>query len=427
MKRFVIPFVVLFSYVSHAQNSVLDTLRLKRNDAEILLLQNNLGLLAEKLNIDIAQAQIIQAKVWPNPTLSVNEFNLWSNATSEQLPVLWGNYGRNQEFGASIEQLLYTAGKRKKMIAIEKVGAAMAEEYYKNVLRNLKTEFRNNLSLLQFNQSKKAIYQNQLEAVSNLIRAYSKQMQLGTISQAEFIRLKATELSFLNEISTIEIDQNALQNEMRKLLQLPAYTYIEIVGNGLVPDLESIKKFDLQKSVEQLVQNRPDVQLASLNTQYHSKKLDYEKALRTPDVTVEASYDRGGNIMNNFVGFGFSIDLPFFDRNKGNISAAKWAVDQSKLNNEAQINSAKSEIIMAYQNFEIVKKRYENVDENYEENLDQILASYYTNFQKRNISLLIYLDFVEAYLNNKTILLETKKELNDRLEMLKNVSGQELN
>ncbi len=149
MKKRILPFIFLLSVWATAQNVVNDTIIFSRKNAETLFLQNNLSLIAERLNIDIAQAQIIQAKVWPNPTFSLNEINLWRNTGAEELPAIWGNYGRYQEFGASLEQLVYTAGKRKKMIAIEQVGSDMAVEYYKNFLRNLKMEFRNNLSAIQ--------------------------------------------------------------------------------------------------------------------------------------------------------------------------------------------------------------------------------------------------------------------------------------
>lgn len=201
-----------------AQNVVNDTIVLSRKSAETLFLQNNLSLIAEKLNIDIAQAQIIQAKVWPNPTFSISEFNLWHNTGSEELPAIWGNYGRFQEFGASLEQLVYTAGKRKKMVAIEKVGSDMAAEYYKNFLRNLKMEFRNNLSAMQYNQAKNVVYQKQLQSFQNLVKAYEIQVKQGNISQGDYIRLKASELEFLNEINAIAIENNALQKRNEKAI-----------------------------------------------------------------------------------------------------------------------------------------------------------------------------------------------------------------
>src|SRR5215831_7213875 len=46
-----------------------DTLQLTLPEAEQRFLQKNLVLLAQKYNLDIAKAQVIQAKLYPNPNL----------------------------------------------------------------------------------------------------------------------------------------------------------------------------------------------------------------------------------------------------------------------------------------------------------------------------------------------------------------------
>ena len=46
---------------------------------------------------------------------------------------------------------------------------------------------------------------------------------------------------------------------------------------------------------------------------------------------------------------------------------------------------------------------------------------------QKNTSMLEYLDFVDAYLDNKTILLNSKKDLNNNLEELRYIAGEEIN
>src|SRR5258708_19671931 len=53
------------------QNFKKDTLRLTLPQAEKAFLDSNLLLLAQKYNIDAQKALIIQAKLWPNPNLSL--------------------------------------------------------------------------------------------------------------------------------------------------------------------------------------------------------------------------------------------------------------------------------------------------------------------------------------------------------------------
>ena len=109
----------LFSLSAKAQ----DTLKLSREQAEAIFLKENLLLLAEKLNISQAEAIVMQARLWPNPTLAISEVNLW--ATDRQTggqqvsPPFVGNFGKNQQIGFELEQLVQTAGKRKKLMALE--------------------------------------------------------------------------------------------------------------------------------------------------------------------------------------------------------------------------------------------------------------------------------------------------------------------
>ncbi|MDM1514654.1 TolC family protein, partial [Myroides odoratimimus] len=156
------------------------------------------------------------------------------------------------------------------------------------------------------------------------------------------------------------------------------------------------------------------------------KRLEIEKAQRVPDITLGVDYDRGGNIMRDFVGFGISFDLPIFDRNKGGIKEAKIDIELAKLDTQSKLNEIANDIVEAFRNYYHAEQLYKDIDSEYEQQLDQLLEAYLKNFQKRNVSLIEYLDFVEAYIENKTILLETRKDLNDHFEKLQYAVGKDL-
>lgn len=428
MKLIFLTLFLIVSLKSMAQiGTISDTIVLSRNQAEALFLDKNISLISEKLNIDIADAQVIQAKLWPNPTLTVGEINLWNNATAQQLPPLWGNFGTTSQVNAELEQLIQTAGKRKKLIAMEKVSAEIAKEYFKTFLRNLKIEFRENLTDLQYNQAQEEVYQKQLSSMQTLLKAYKNQVAQGNVGKGEYVRLKATELQFLKEINDLQKENNSLQKELKILMKLPPTSFIKLTDEGFVPANKNIEEINLANLMDSAIENRPDMKVLKLGNEYNDNKYKYERAMRTPDVTVGVSYDRGASLMNDFVGVGFSLDLPFFNRNQGNIKAAKIAIDQGKLLTDEKTLSVQSEVLQAYQDFVITKKLYESADASFEGDLDKLLESYRKNFMQRNTSMLEYLDFVDAYLDNKSILLNSKKDLNKNLEELRYITGQEIN
>ena len=69
--------IVLLCFIvgntAYAQKNKLDadTVRMNLDSAESIFLRNNYLLLAQKYNIDVNQALEIQAKLYPNPNISV--------------------------------------------------------------------------------------------------------------------------------------------------------------------------------------------------------------------------------------------------------------------------------------------------------------------------------------------------------------------
>lgn len=421
MKKILLIFVL--SLNGFAQNMVLDSIYLSRTEAEALFLEKNLTLLANRLNIDEAEAQIIQAKLWPNPTLTIDEVNLWSNSSAEQMSYITNNWGQHSQISVALEQLILTAGKRKKMIAFEQVNLEMAHRYLEDFLRNVKVEFRNTLTELQYIQKKQKIYKDLLTTIQNLLQGYKRQFEQKNISKSEYFRLKAYELEILQSVNDIQLDKNKIQKELKILLGIPASSVVVITEEGFLPNMQQLENLHELQLIQKAVENRPDLKVSELETDYFSKKHIYEKSLRTPDVNLIVNYDRGGNIMQDFFGVGIGIDLPFFNRNQGNIKIAQLETDRSKLLYEQKNIEVQSEVVMVFHNLKNTLELYKNIDEDYEEQLDLLMANYHANFSKRNLSMLEYLDFVEAYIDSKETLLNTVRTLNENYEELQFAVG----
>jgi cobalt-zinc-cadmium efflux system outer membrane protein len=416
----VLPLLLLFfSLPLSAQ----DTLKLSRKACEAIFLEANLLLLAEKLEVPKTEALVIQARLWPNPALSIDEINLW--ATQEQvsrfgegLPPLVGSLRRNQQIAISIEQLILTAGKRKKAIALEQVGVEKARQTFEELLRALKIEFRLQLTKMQYLQFVQALYRENLNSLKLLTVAYQKQVELGNIPKGDYIRLKALELEIIKKLNEYYQMANEVQKELKILMRLPGNLQVIVTEEGFTREFSAYKRLDLSALIDTAKSIRPDIKLAELQQNYFQKLYALEKAMRTPNLTLKGGYDRGGNFMYNFVGFGVGLDLPVFNRNQGNIKVAKISLEQNQLLYQQKILKVDNEIALAYRNLQLAIQFWEAIEPNYENTLDNLLISYTRNFLNRNISLLEYLDFSEAYLKNKMILLEAKKDINEEIENL---------
>lgn len=412
-----------------------DSLFLSREACEAIFLEHNLALMAQKMNIDVAEAKVIQAGLWPNPTLEIEEVNLWTatrgvnnlNYFGDELPGFGGGqFGKNQQISISIEQLILTAGKRKKLVAMEEVSVEKSKQYFEEILRHLKLGFRQMMTNLQYFHISKSNYENQRQSISQLVRAIERQVENGHIPRGEWIRLKAVELEILRHLHELNNEIHEVQKELRQLMHLPAHTYLIIDQENFTSIPPLLPVFHLDDLIEEAKIRRPDLQSSLLEQQYYDHLYEYEKAQRVPNLTLKAGYDRGGNFMYNFLGMGLSIDLPLFARNQGNIQAARIGRLQSQIIKQEKEHTVENEIFLAYQNLLQAIGFLEDIEVGYENSLEDTLERYTENFVNRNISLLEYLDYLEAYLDNKNILLEARKELLEKVEELNYTVGREV-
>lgn len=408
-KLFLFFFLPTISIVSAQE------LMLTRAESESVFLKENLNLLVARLEIDQAEAQIIQAKLWPNPTFEIERGIIWTKDETE----FFGDQ-------ITVEQLVQLAGKRKKFVALEKVSTEKYKEYFSDLLRNLKFEFRNLLTEFQYFQLKQELYQNQLEAITKLTRAFKNQLDDGHISKGEYIRLKALELEIRKELKENTDDIIEVEKELKSLMHISPELTLMISPEGFKRHIELPALLSFADLLERARETRPDYRLLALEKDFSEKNLVYEKSQRIPDAAFKFSYEKGGQILPDFFGLGLTIDLPFFDRNQGNIRSAQIEVERVQNLNRQKELDIENEIMMAYKNLQNAIDFIKNIEPDHEETLDLLFESYTRNFLSRNLNLLEYLDFSEAYLENKEIIFDASKDLNKKIEQLNYTLGQDL-
>ncbi len=400
-------------------------LKISKAEVENLFLDQNLDLLAKKLEISQAEAQLIQAKLWPNPTFELSEVNFWKTNDVEEQSLLIGNWGTSQQIAMHLEQEIETAGKRRKRINLQKLTIEERKTDFEIVLRETKLELRNTLSSIQMLQRQQEIFKQQIDNTTQLIKGYENQLKQGNISQSEYIRLKAAQLQFKKELVDTNKDLEEAMKDLKNFINIGSNTTIYITDSFVAP-IKEISEMQIEDWVVNALESRPDILLNKNLVEQAKAQIAIEKAERTPNISIGVDYDRGGGIMKDFIGFGIGFDIPIFDRNKGNIKEAQIGLQIAELEAKGKANEVVNDIIEALKNYTQTKELYDQIDAEYEAQLDKLLEAYVKNFQQRNVSLIEYLDFVEAYIDNKNILLETVKNLNEQFEHLQFTIGKDL-
>jgi outer membrane protein, heavy metal efflux system len=413
MRTYFTWLLVLLTTALHAQ----DTLRLSIRQADSLFLQNNLEILAEKYQIDIAKSVEIQDKLWNNPTFGV-EISAY-NPSRGALDV-----GKNGQKAFTIQQLITRAGKRNKQVALDVESTRKTEFQFYDLIRTLKFELRQIFFESYYLEQTIALYDNQISTLTTTVNAFDKEYNRKNISLKEVVRLKALLFELTNERANILFELQENQRDLRTLLSTERP--IKSIVDSTEIQRYHLDRYNLAALKEKALQSRADLKVAQSETKQAELNYTLQKALAKPDVQIGAVYDQASNYQNNYFGLNASIALPFFNRNQGNIRAAKSGISYYKTAENAKQNAVSNEVDAAVQKVGIADKAFQSVEGQFTDQFQLLSNGIYDNFQKRNISLLEFIDFIETY--NESI-----KEYNrlqaDRIkvyEELNYVVGEEL-
>ncbi len=378
--------------------------RLKKSEIEQVFLAHNLTLLAQRFHIQQAEAGMLQAKLWPNPKIEISEVNLWKNPSSETLPALIGHYGKNQQVALELEQTIELAGKRKKRIQLQLLEKENAKLQFEELLRNLKYDLRNKCIELQVLQERERLYSDQVTIFHKLAQSYQKQWKEGNVSEMDYLRIQSESIAFANKLS--EIQQQKIE-KMNAVAQ-----YLGSKGQALsIIDTLGIPVFIGNKANEWkliALDSRSDYKLIHNELKKSKAQLEIEKAERVPDLQVSLNYDRGGNIMRDFVGVGLAMDLPLFNRNQGNIKVAQLELEKNKIEIEQFRIDIEREIGFLAARLSNLESSLKATDQQFDGKLDIALERYVRNFQQQRLTIVEFIDFINNYMENKEAILERR-------------------
>lgn len=170
---FLISFFLLLTGGICAQQATTGTLTLK--EAEQRFLERNLSLIAERYNIDMAQAQVLQAKLFENPVISLEQ-NVYNRLNGKYF-----DFGKEGEMVVGIEQVIRLAGQRNKQVKLEKINKEIAEYQFEEVMRTLRQELNEKFVQVYFLSKSISIYEKEVNSLQELLAGMKLQQEKGNI------------------------------------------------------------------------------------------------------------------------------------------------------------------------------------------------------------------------------------------------------
>ena len=392
-----------------------DTLKITLEKVEAEFLNSNLQLLASRFNISASEAEVVQAKLWNNPNISIEQ-NIYNQYTKKLL-----DFTSSGNTGIQIQQLITLAGKRNKQIKIASINKEISEYNFAEILRSLKYELRTDFYDLYFLQQSVIFYDESIPPLKKAIELIQGAYSSRSILLSEILRLKSLLLSLETDRLEIVNHISALENDLR-ILQAGTTQK----GNYYVPEVDtaSINKLSLNQLnrdeiINAALENRPEYLIAKATVKMEETNLSLQKSLAVPDLTIGGLWSRQGSYIPNYYAVTFSIDLPIFNRNQGNIAASGYNLEadkktliQTQLNIEREVNDAYDKVLT-------VDNLYKTFDKRFTIEYKSLVNGMLLNYEKRYMTVIEFTDFYESYRNSVT---QLNKLFNDRVDAFENLN-----
>jgi cobalt-zinc-cadmium efflux system outer membrane protein len=412
-KLFFLFYLLITPLVTKA-NASTDTLHLNLAQADSLFLRNSYYLLAAACNISAQKAQILQAKIYPLPNVTA-DFNAYDPENNKLFHI-----GKTGQMGFEIEQLIILGGKRKSEIEMAQTNAAIAELSLTALTQQLKFTLHQNLFLMGQQSLLLIKYNEQLDLLSTLLEAYQTQANKGNIALKEVVRLKGAYLKLNNDRSEVLSKYHESLTAVQKIIQvnLPiSFIFQE-------QDIEAyIKPTSLDDIIQKATNLKPEILLGQQQLLLANQNLAYQKKQNIPDLTTHAAYDQRSGAFNNQINIGISLPLPLWNKNKGNITSAQSKIQQAQYEQMATQHEMVADINSAYTLYQQTVKEYIKSKTLYNADFDITIKGMSDNFIKRNISIIEFIDFFEAYNEAINEMARIKTQLVTTAENINLLSG----
>ncbi|MBC9934105.1 TolC family protein [Chitinophaga qingshengii] len=352
---------------------------------------HNLGYAAEKFNMDVAAANVLTAKVFPDPEISAGVFDNGQRRMQQ-------GYG----FSSGIGYTLELGGKRRARIGVAKSEAEVTRYLLEDYFRNLRADAT--LAFLSAMQQQR-LYDIKMEAyqyMQQLAQADSIRFKAGLIPEADARQSLIEADMLLNEAYGIAAEVKTALVQLHQFMG--AYR-----GDTLVQPVGDVSRFKRSFSLPELVaraqDERADLLAALRQKDVSVKTLQLAKAARMIDLGLNLGVNNAAVVTNvvaptpsmNTLSAGISLPLKFSNRNKGDLMAANAGVKQQEVTFRQTLVQVQTEVTTAWFGYLGAGRQLQQFDGGLLDEAKRVLEGRRYSYQRGETSLLEVLNAQRTY------------------------------
>jgi len=339
LKRILLLFCLLSGYAQHSYGaeSYESGKPLTLAKALALTLEHSPELSAFSWDIRSAEARIIQAKLIPNPEISLEGENLTPSSGSQS--------GNEMQNTLRLSQLIELGGKRRSRLREAQFDREATRWDYEvkrlEVLKLTSTSFIDALAA----QRNVQLAEEGLAIAEAAVPVTQKRVEAGKASEVELVRTNTAVAT-----ARIELEQAKRELQTARLNLAAQWGEKKAIFPTVMGNLEQVRELPPLESLNAKLHGNPNLAKWITERQKRQATLNLVRAEAKPDLTLQAGprVIASNPIEVTFVA-GFSIPLPLWNRNQGRIAEAEANVAKVADERAAAETRAYADLNEAYQ------------------------------------------------------------------------------
>ncbi|HXJ10694.1 MAG TPA: TolC family protein [Candidatus Limnocylindrales bacterium] len=389
--------------------------RISLDDAIRLALLHNHALQAVRSTIQQSLAEEITANLRPNPTLGLD---------AQFMPIfqpdkLDADYlDQSAQFDAGIGYLFERGRKRQHRLQAAKDQTAVVRSLVTDNERQLVFNVSQQFVDVLLAESTLEFAQQDLDSFQKTVDISEERFRAGDMSEGDFLKIKLQLLQFQSDVSAAKL---------AKLQSLAALR--QLLGFETVPDDYDVEgTLDYQpvhadlnglKNVAAL--NRPDLRAAQQSVTAAESQFSLQKANGKMDITGTFNYSHTAGASSG--SFFYSMPLPIFNRNQGEIARAQYAITQAREQASETTQQVATDVATAFANLQTNDQIIQLYQGGYVDQAKQSRDISEYAYRKGAASLLDYLDSERTYRANQLAYRQALASYMLALEQMRQATG----
>jgi cobalt-zinc-cadmium efflux system outer membrane protein len=309
-----------------------------------LALSTNPSLQQAGLDVNAAQGKALQAGLYPNPILS---------GTFDELGDVQGPSGINTF--PQLTQEFVTAGKLKlaRAAALRQTDIAALDLVRKRM--ELITAVRKRFIAVLALQRRLEILEDLVKLANDAVDTAERKLKAKQISELDVLQFRVEQNRLAAKLEATRREQVAAWRQLAAIVGIPKMPPSAVFGTleADIPELD-------YETTRALVLNRhPSVQAAEAGIARAELELKRAQVQAVPNVTLSAGYVRQNQNKSDDWMLSFSLPLPVFDRNQGNVQTARAELARSFQEVHRVENELSRQLAEAYGQYAAYQKQVE--------------------------------------------------------------------